>query len=137
MTDPIPPRPSDSALIAAVSTVVETMKEVIVGLQNEVRILASTEKNSRRRTQIVLVVFALFLFLGAQQLRDTKKIVNYISDCQDPNGECKKRNDAAIAGAVIQIGKLVFDSQVCVQRVPLAERTDDKIAECRTQYFGR
>lgn len=138
-----PPRKVSDEILGIVEMTVSALNDVISSLRGEIAALAEGERNARKRLYILLASVVVISGIGVigigvnrSQTSEIRKVVNYISDCQDPQGACKKRSDAALANAVNTIGKLVFDSQVCVQRVPLAERTDEKIASCRKQYFG-
>jgi hypothetical protein len=137
------PRKMSAEIIGIVEMTVSALNDVISSLRSEIKALGESERNARKRLYILLACVVVISGIGVigiganrTQTNQIKKVVNYISDCQNPAGECKKRGDTAIAKAVNQIGKLVFDSSTCIQRVPLNERTDEKIASCRKQYFG-
>lgn len=132
-----------SEMMEVVMTVVATLNEVITALRGEVTALAVNEQQGRRRLTMYLVMLGLVgmastvgISLTYNQGQDVKSIVHYIQDCQNPDGACKKRSNEALAGAVASISGAVFDATSCVQSVPLADRTDERIKSCRDQYIG-
>lgn len=141
MSDAVPPRRSE--VMEIVTTVVGALNEVITALRSEVAALAESEKKGRRRISIYLAVLGVVAFTSVfgvfqtyNQGNQVKSLVNYISDCQKPDSECKKRSDAAIAGAVISISAKAFDSISCVLLTAPGERTDAKVKECRDKYLA-
>lgn len=132
-----------SEMMEVVMTVVATLNDVITALRGEVTALAVNEQQGRRRLAMYLILLGLVgmasmvgISLTYNQGKDVKSIVHYIQDCQNPDGECKKRSNDALAGAVASISGAVFDATSCVQAVPLADRTDERIRSCRDQYIG-
>lgn len=132
-----------SEMMEVVMTVVATLNDVITALRGEVTALAVNEQQGRRRLTVYLVLLSLVgvgsmvgIGLSYKQGQDVKTVVQYVQDCQDPDGACKQRSNAAIAGAVASISGAVFDATSCVQSVTLAERTDERIKSCRDQYIG-
>lgn len=132
-----------SEMMAVVTTVVATLNDVISALRDEVAALAENEKAGRRRLSIYLALLGVVAIasvggvaLNYKQGNDVKAVVQYVQDCQKPDGACKRRNDAVIAGAVQSISGAVFDSTSCVQALPLVERTNVAVAACREKYLG-
>jgi hypothetical protein len=130
-------------MMEVVMTVVATLNDVITALRGEVTALAVNEQQGRRRLTMYLVMLGLVglasvagISLTYNQGQDVKSIVHYIQDCQDPDGDCKQRSNAALAGAVASISGAVFDATACMQKLPLAERTDEQIKACRDQFIG-
>lgn len=153
MTDELPPDGeaefvdrrvnARSEMMEVVMTVVATLNDVITALRGEVTALGLSEQQGRRRLTAYLVVLGLVgvasvvgIGLNFNQGQDVKEIVHYIQDCQDPAGTCRKRSDANLANAVISVSGAVFDATACMQKLPLAERTDERIKECRDRYIG-
>lgn len=142
MTD-MPPTPR-SEMMDVVMTVVETLNDVITALRTEVAALAESEKRSRQRLTAYLAMVGIVaaasvtgITLNYKQGQNVKTIVNYISECQSPGSDCKKANDAVIAGAVVGISKAVFDSTTCVLLTVPTNRTDENVKMCRDQYLGK
>ncbi len=132
-----------SEMMEVVMTVVATLNDVITALRGEVTALAVNEQQGRRRLTVYLVLLSLVgvgsmvgIGLSYKQGQDVKTVVQYVQDCQNPDGECKRRSNAALADAVVSVSTAVFDATACLQRRPLTERTDEQIKACRDQYIG-
>jgi hypothetical protein len=123
--------PHRSEMMEVVMTVVATLNDVITALRGEVTALAVNEQQGRRRLTMYLVMLGL---VGLASVAGIS--LNYNQDCQDPDGDCKQRSNAALAGAVASISGAVFDATACMQKLPLAERTDEQIKACRDQFIG-
>lgn len=144
MTDHVnEPPPRKSEVMEIVTTVVATLNEVITALRDEVAALGENERAGRRRISIYLAVLGVVaiasvfgVFQNYRQGDNVKTIVNYISDCQKPESECKKQNDAVIAQAVIGISARAFDSITCVLLTPPDDRTDANVKACRDKYLA-
>lgn len=135
--------PQRSEMMEVVMTVVATLNDVITALRGEVSALAVNEQQGRRRLTMYLVLLCVVgvasivgIGITYNQGQNVKSIVHYIQDCQDPEGECKRASNAAVAGAVASISGAVFDATACMQKLPLAERTDEQIKVCRDQFIG-
>lgn len=136
----LPERRSETMNI--VLTVVGSLNEVIAALRGEIAAFTKKDEDNRKRLDLKLALIGVAVLLSAigvginyGQGNDVKSIVNYIQDCQKPESECKKRNDAVIGGAVKSISGSVFDATACVQALPLAERTDAVVKACRDKYI--
>jgi hypothetical protein len=125
-----------------VTTIVGTLNAIIATLSMEVAAFAEKEKAGRQRITVYLVILTIAavasvvgVVINYNQGSDVKTVVKYIEECQQSDSECKKRNDAVIAGAVIAITGKMFDATSCVQSVPLTERTDELVKTCRDRYI--
>ena len=134
-----PPPPQEQETVGTVTVLVASLKDVVSALREEVVALHESDMHSRRLLDLKLaligiaVVVSLFgVGLTYTQAHNVKSIVHYISDCQQPGSECRRRNDDIIARAVTA----VFDSQSCVLRIPQESRTDENIKACRDKYLG-
>lgn len=144
MTTAVPPpeAPRRSEMMEVVTAVVATLNDVITALRGEVVALAESERRGRRRISVYLAVLGVVaiasvggVWLTYQQGQDVKKVVIYVQDCSSPDGQCKKRSDVVIAGAVKSISGSVFDATSCVQALPLADRTDVNVKACRDKFI--
>ncbi len=135
--------PRRSETMDIVVTVVATLNEVITALRSEVAALGENEKAGRKRISVYLAAIGLAVIASVSgvvmtygQGQDVKEVVTYIRDCQNPQGECKKRNDSQIAGVVAAISASTFDSVTCVLNILPEERTDESVKACRDKYLG-
>ncbi len=128
-----------------VSAVVDSLNQVISSLRSEIRMLGATEQRGRKNTYTAMAVVGFLIILSLVQMRanydqgrDIKRLVSYIEDCQNPDGECARRNADKLGGAVRAVSASVFDSLTdCVLITPPEDRTEDRIAECRDRHFPR
>lgn len=132
-----------SELTEMTMTVMTALNDVVTALRGEVIALGVREQQGRRRLALYLVMVGLVgvasvigIGFNYSQGQDVKSIVHYIQDCQNPEGKCKQRSDDTLARAIIIVSGSVFDATACMQRLPLADRTDDKIKQCRDRYIG-
>lgn len=132
-----------SEMMEVVVSVTSTLNEVVIALRAEIVALGENERRGRNRITMFLAVVtiaATAAVAGAamnySQGQDVKSIVHYIQDCQKPDSECKRRNDQQVGNAVVGISGSVFDASACLQKVPLEQRTDERIKTCRDQYIG-
>lgn len=127
-----------------VAAVVSSLNDVITSLRLEIRMLGDSEKSGRRRAYSALAVVGLLIAVSLVQLNanyrqggDIKRVVDFIEDCQNPDGDCAKRNAANLATAVVAVSQGVFDSLTCVLIQTPEERTDASIQACRARYFPK